>query len=422
MLTSDNMFKRTVSLVESRSPSLKESVSSLLSDPDVVLQDRRTVVSCVLATLDMEDTDLSPMIHLVWERLNTGHWAQVWPGWRSLYGLLTLARVSQVARLAHKHGHQGDLDLVRDLVKMCDMGLLLGGPDIMGGLLEMIAQEMTEYIATICDNDGCDQDYNVPNKKLKVSSDNYNVDDHALKLTIPLEDIPVLSNPSIPTFVTKCKTAGVVTKLTGCMRDWPGLASWSPARLVRLAGPRTVPVELGTRYTDHDWTQELMTIQQFVTRFMTTDGPSTTVGYLAQHQLLSQVPALRDDILTPDFCFTGDSDQEPDINVWIGPGGTISPAHTDKKHNVLCQVVGYKYVAVFYPDQTDHLYPDPTPMLHNTSQVDLDNVDYDQFPLVKRLRGYQTILGPGDMLYIPPLVWHYVRSLEQSFSVSFWWE
>ena len=41
----------------------------------------------------------------------------------------------------------------------------------------------------------------------------------------------------------------------------------------------------------------------------------------------------------PDYCYTGESEDEPDTNVWIGPRGTVSPAHTDPKHNVLCQVV-----------------------------------------------------------------------------------
>jgi len=205
------------------------------------------------------------------------------------------------------------------------------------------------------------------------------------------------------------------------MTDWPALSNWSTSRLVNLAGPRTVPVEIGGRYTDDDWTQQLMTVDQFVGQFMSSDS-SGRIGYLAQHQLLDQVPALREDIITPDYCYTGDSEQEPDINVWIGPAGTVSPAHTDKKHNVLCQVVGYKYVALFYPDQNESMYPDPNPMFHNTSQLDLDNPDSEQFPGVSKLQGYHTILGPGEMLYIPPLVWHYVRSLEQSFSVSFWWE
>ena len=68
------------------------------------------------------------------------------------------------------------------------------------------------------------------------------------------------------------------------------------------------------------------------------------------------------------------------------------------------------------------IYPDPAPMFSNTSRVDLDRPDTEKFPLVRQLEGHHTILGPGEMLYIPPLVWHYVRSLETSFSVSFWWQ
>ena len=34
--------------------------------------------------------------------------------------------------------------------------------------------------------------------------------------------------------------------------------------LKRIAGPRTVPVELGSRYTDSNWTQKLMTLSEFI--------------------------------------------------------------------------------------------------------------------------------------------------------------
>ena len=417
-----NILLETIKLVETCRPSLEESLETLLSDADIGLHDRRLVVTRVLGSVEHESS-LSMLSLLVWERLNTGHWSQVWRGWRQLYGLISVARVRQVSRLATDHQTQvsSASELVRDLIKMCDMGLLLGGPDIMGGVLETLAQEMTEYLANICDNDGCDDEDERVIKKPKLSaSSEYNVRDHSLKLTLPLEIIPELECPSIPEFVSRCKVPGEVTKLTGSMSDWPALRSWSAARLVRLAGPRTVPVEVGRRYTDHDWTQQLMTVEQFVDQYLSSE--SEAVGYLAQHQLLSQVPALQEDILTPDYCYTGDSDLEPEVNVWIGPGGTVSPAHTDKKHNVLCQVAGHKYVAVFSPDQDQCLYPDHSPMFSNTSQVDLDSPDYDQFPLLKQLRGQHTILAPGDMLYIPPLVWHYVRSLEQSFSVSFWWQ
>ena len=403
---------------------VREAVGRLLSDPAVVQQDRQLVVQTVLLQLhdDHHQPQLSGLeccLHLVWERLNTGHWAQVWPGWRTLYGLLSLARVSLIFGLLGEERCLEELDLLRDLVKMCDLGLLLGGPDIMGGALEILAQNITDHLAS---DFRLSEETGPVSKKAKLCLTSCDINQHKLPLPLPLQDIPVLECPDIPSFVSDCKAPMLVTKLTGAMEDWPALASWSVERLRRLAGPRTVPVEIGRRYTDQDWTQQLMTVEDFAKDFLTDN--CSRVGYLAQHQLLSQVPALREDIIIPDYCFTGDSEEEEelDINVWIGPAGTVSPAHTDKKHNVLCQVSGYKYVAVFYPDMTASLYPDPAPMFSNTSRVDLDLPDTEQFPLVKQLAGQHTILGPGEMLYIPPGVWHYVRSLDISFSVSFWWQ
>jgi lysine-specific demethylase 8 len=56
----------------------------------------------------------------------------------------------------------------------------------------------------------------------------------------------------------------------------------------------------------------------------------------------------------------------------------------------------------------------------NTSQVDLDNPDLSRFPLFASAEYSECVLRAGEMLYIPYKWWHYVRSLEVSFSVSFW--
>ena len=40
--------------------------------------------------------------------------------------------------------------------------------------------------------------------------------------------------------------------------------------LKKVAGPRTVPVELGSRYTDDDWSQQLMTIKTFIEGYIET--------------------------------------------------------------------------------------------------------------------------------------------------------
>lgn len=44
--------------------------------------------------------------------------------------------------------------------------------------------------------------------------------------------------------------------------------------LKQIAGSRTVPVELGSRYTDEDWSQKLMTLAEFIDAYV-----DTKVGY-----------------------------------------------------------------------------------------------------------------------------------------------
>lgn len=61
-----------------------------------------------------------------------------------------------------------------------------------------------------------------------------------------------------------------------------------------MAGPRTVPVELGSRYTDHEWSQKLMTVSEFIDKHVLADHHGKAKlpkAYLAQHQLFDQVSA-----------------------------------------------------------------------------------------------------------------------------------
>uniref|UniRef100_A0A0B6ZHS4 JmjC domain-containing protein 5 n=2 Tax=Arion vulgaris TaxID=1028688 RepID=A0A0B6ZHS4_9EUPU len=234
-------------------------------------------------------------------------------------------------------------------------------------------------------------------------------------------DISQCSCPSVQMFQAMFMDLGHPVVITDAIGYWPALTTrrWSLDYLRSVAGCRTVPVEIGTRYTEDSWTQKLMTINEMIDTYI-TNPEANTKAYLAQHQLFDQVWELRDDISVPVYCCLGE-DEDVDINAWFGPAGTISPLHQDPKHNFLCQVMGKKYVRLYSDEHTDSVYPHPTLLLHNTSQIDLDSPDLTQFPNFSSIPCLECILRPGDMLYIPPGHWHYVKSLSVSFSVSFWW-
>ncbi|KAG0237724.1 hypothetical protein BGW42_000130 [Actinomortierella wolfii] len=315
------------------------------------------------------------------------------------------------------------------------------------------------------------------------------IDKEALPaLTYP---IPRCHQPSLEAFARHVHQPHPTPLIiTGAMEHWPALTKWKDLdALCKAAGPdRLVPIEIGSQYTDEHWTQKLVTTREFIEQYIfdpshissstvidrgngheqdsetaaatKAEASKKAVGYLAQHDLFQQIPRLRRDIDIPDYCWVGPpEDQEgyepPDdtlLNAWFGPRGTVSPLHTDPYHNLLAQVVGYKYVRLYAPSQTRFLYsygsqddpdsrtgeeteqshdndkhqkqdessPPEASMLSNTSRVDVEHPDLERYPLFKQAEYVETVLGPGELLYIPFQWWHYIRSLSVSFSVSFW--
>lgn len=131
--------------------------------------------------------------------------------------------------------------------------------------------------------------------------------------------------------------------------NWPALNEhpWTSTSYLRsVAGPgRVVPVEIGSDYRTDDWTQILMGWDEFLDAIRTpVSTGNTNLLYLAQHNLMKQFPQLRDDIIIPDYAYAcppapvdypaykpPSNEEELMTNVWFGPRGTMSPAHTVRR-------------------------------------------------------------------------------------------
>ncbi|XP_065113644.1 lysine-specific demethylase 8 isoform X2 [Paramisgurnus dabryanus] len=239
----------------------------------------------------------------------------------------------------------------------------------------------------------------------------------------PAQAVLRIQCPSLERFRSDFLNPQKPVIIEGIIDHWPALTEhpWSIDYLRSVAGCRTVPIEVGSKYTDEEWSQKLITVNEFIDSYILGTGENG-VGYLAQHQLFDQIPELKEDIRIPDYCCLGDGDEDDiTINAWFGPEGTVSPLHQDPQQNFLAQVVGRKYIRLYSPDETKNLYPHESQLLHNTSQVEVENPDLVRFPDFSKASYQECVLQPGDVLFIPVQHWHYVRSLELSFSVSFWW-
>ena len=99
-----------------------------------------------------------------------------------------------------------------------------------------------------------------------------------------------------------------------------------------------------------------------------------------------------------------------------GAGSKVAMHYDIDMSNVfLSQFEGQKRVVLFAPEQSRHLYQLPFTV---ASYIDVDNPDYERFPALRKVSGYECIIGPGDTLFIPSGYWHYIIYLDAGFSMS----
>ncbi|HWU75132.1 MAG TPA: cupin-like domain-containing protein [Rhodanobacter sp.] len=130
-------------------------------------------------------------------------------------------------------------------------------------------------------------------------------------------------------------------------------------------------------------------------------------GFLAEHALPLLDPGI-----------------EP--RLWMGNRVT-TPTHFDSQHNIACVVCGTRRFTLFPPEQLPNLYIGPldyAPTGAAISMARLDQPDDPRYPRLKLALAEARVaeLHPGDAIYMPPLWWHNVESLEPlNALVNYWW-
>lgn len=222
-----------------------------------------------------------------------------------------------------------------------------------------------------------------PASTVASTSETVNKDEHEelQKLRAPTD--PALPPLSMYEFKKRFVRMNTPCVLVGAVDDWPALDNWrNLEQLAQLYGHRTVPIESG-QHLSSTWKESSVKLEKFLRDFVGASIPQTwgkrvtldakldaeavvmsedlknvtlhpsRVAYLAQHGLFEQVSGLVSDISIPEYA----GDLVGAVNAWWGTSGTVTRCHYDSYDNILVQVVGYKFIRLFLPKDSDCLYP-----------------------------------------------------------------
>ncbi|MEF9977001.1 MAG: cupin-like domain-containing protein [Thermomonas sp.] len=112
--------------------------------------------------------------------------------------------------------------------------------------------------------------------------------------------------------------------------------------------------------------------------------------------------------------------------LWVGNRVT-TPAHFDASHNIAVVACGRRRFTLFPVEQVANLYIGPLDFAPTGAAITLarpDQPDFERHPRLREALATALVaeLEPGDALYMPPLWWHQVESLEPlNALVNYWW-
>lgn len=204
---------------------------------------------------------------------------------------------------------------------------------------------------------------------------------------------------------------------SGAMSDWEAVKTWTPDffkdRYADVEVRATVDLPDTAVPSDYAWEGHIrrMNISNFVDLMRSADRPC-----LIDSRSLEFFPGTRQQVHFEKFLPGLEGDEM--TMIWLGSEATHSGLHFDRFDNLFGQVYGEKVVSLLAPDQSRYLYQFDD--LVQKSNVDPENPDLVKYPDFAKATVMETILRPGDVLFMPKLWWHALRSTSDSISSNFW--
>ncbi len=199
------------------------------------------------------------------------------------------------------------------------------------------------------------------------------------------------------------------------IEDWPAFEKWNLDYMANVAGEKEVPlydnrpVDYKDGFNEPHATMEMKEYVELLKR-------EPTKYRIFLWNILKEVPELQKDYKWPDF---GLKLMKGLPMLFFGGEESYTFMHYDiDLANIFhFHFHGKKQVILFDQNQNDYLYKIPHSLIVR-EDINFVNPDYDQWPALKKAKGFTGNLEHGNVLYMPEGYWHYMRYITPGFSMS----
>jgi len=229
--------------------------------------------------------------------------------------------------------------------------------------------------------------------------------------------LDTLDKPDPDLFYRYHYEANRPAKLTGIIDHWPALTRWSLDHFATLSGNNAVEAQVGRERDpdyelDKDNHRRLVRFDELID-WLRKDETSNDI-YLTAYNSGTNAAALAPlwDDMAPIALL--DPTRQRDGFFWLGPKGTLTPWHHDLTNNLLVQVIGRKRVRMAPPwafarmRNSRHCFSD-----WGNEALPAGEGGGATPPVL------ETVIGPGEGIFLPVGWWHQVEALDLSASMSF---
>lgn len=234
------------------------------------------------------------------------------------------------------------------------------------------------------------------------------------------EKIEKRKTPDFQTFIHEYYSKHLPVVLTHGVDHWPALEKWTPEFLLEQFGDKEIEIQFDREQDplyerNSGKHKKRMLMREFIT--LIEQGESNN-HYMTANNTKNSFSSLEQ--LFKDVADFGEGYRQSDTIhsdnfFWFGPKGTFTPIHHDLTNNMIVQIYGRKKVTLIPAMQVPNLYNDKGVF----SAAEFPDFDPKRHPLMKNITPVETIIHPGESIFIPVGWWHCVESLDVSISSVF---